>query len=98
MIEEVWEQNEVCKHNGSLGGRKKSWQQVQHAKLYSDSRLKEKGSDQGELYRSVVPHCGGLLLYSFRGRGGSIGRVSVSRSNGFHDQRLESRQEHKTNL
>ena len=32
------------------------------------------------------------------GRGGSIGRASASRSNGLHDQRFESRPEHKTNL
>ena len=32
------------------------------------------------------------------GRGGSIGRASASRSNGFHDQRFESRPEHKKNL
>ena len=32
------------------------------------------------------------------GRGGSIGRASASRSNGPHDQRLESRPEHKKNL
>ena len=32
------------------------------------------------------------------GRGGSIGRVLATRSNGFHDQRFKSRPEHKTNL
>ena len=32
------------------------------------------------------------------GRGGSIGRASASRSNGFHDQRFESRPEHKKKL
>ena len=31
-------------------------------------------------------------------RGGSIGRASASRSNGFHDQRFESRPEHKKKL
>ena len=31
-------------------------------------------------------------------RGGSTGRASASRSNGFHDQRFESRPEHKKNL
>ena len=38
-----------------------------------------------------------LLLFS-GGHGGSIGRASASRSNGFHDQRFESRPEHKKNL
>ena len=33
-----------------------------------------------------------------RGRGGSIGRASASKSNGFHDQRIESRSVHKNNL
>ena len=32
------------------------------------------------------------------GRGGSIGRASASRSNGFRDQRFESCPEHKKNL
>ena len=32
------------------------------------------------------------------GRGGSIGRMSASRSNVFHDQRFESHPERKTNL
>ena len=36
--------------------------------------------------------------HTFGGRGGSIGRASASRSNGFHDQRFESRPEHKKNL
>ena len=38
------------------------------------------------------------VLYYVWGRGGSIGRASVSRSNGFHDQRFESRLGHKKNL
>ena len=32
------------------------------------------------------------------GCGGSMGRASASKSNGFHDQRFESRPEHKNNL
>ena len=32
------------------------------------------------------------------GRGGSIGRALASKSNGFHDQRFESRLEHKKKL
>ena len=32
------------------------------------------------------------------GRGGSNGRASSSKSNGFHDQRFESRSEHKKHL
>ena len=31
-------------------------------------------------------------------RGGSMGRALASRSNGFHDQRFESRPEHKKKL
>ena len=42
---------------------------------------------------------GGCFLQLSRGgRGGSIGRASASRSNGFHDDRFESRPEHKHNV
>ena len=39
-----------------------------------------------------------VLKLTSGGRGGSIGRVSASRSNGLYDQRFESRPEHKKNL
>ena len=39
-----------------------------------------------------------LIVILIGGRGGSIGRASASRSNGFHDQRFESCPKHKKNL
>ena len=40
----------------------------------------------------------GLSVGLSRGRGGSLGRASALKSNGFHDQRFESRPEHKQKL
>ena len=38
------------------------------------------------------------IIYRPVGRGGPIGRASASRSNGFHDQKFESRPVHKKKI